>query len=866
MKAKMFSLMILSFLLASLVPLGNNVVVFQNGAMSETPSQDGASSVIASGLPSRNVRVALFYDDDIATGVSYSATGTYSSDFTGLKNLFVGAGYTVTTLTRSMILNHELQPTNYDVLVLPDMLPDDDIVNHTLEFWLGGGGILSIDGSINFIVYAGIFPQDTAGDNGFGNYWNFKCGSVVTVANIQPPTKSKALNEELNIADTDYATFNWSVISSLANAKYMTPILKDKNDPNNIAGLTYDSPYQGGRTVQIVGSVHVVPDSLKQIYLDSVEWLAPRPRGRIGFDLSHRPRLGVDAWDDLSKFPGEYKTARNLWVHHGYIFEKIYPRTSGNLTLERLSKYDMVIIVVPDYNYTDAEIDALITWVNGGGSLFVAADGPLASFVKPVAQLNRFLTTFSIPVDANASLTFESAYRIPHLVNDEINQLNKLYGARILPTGDNAFSLWEYNSTVTVIGGTTYGKGRLIVSGDMNWFAEISFTFLGYKSERKLVLNIANWLINYGSPILLYYGDIDVDQHLSPAGYALLELGLRFCIIHDSIWLAPTIEDVEPELLVVDAPMGFSFWENAFDAIKYHIDHGHKLVLSTFGIDIYKDHPIWPDIGVSFSEDSEDFPVIHFWDTANPIFNQPFKFGLSYTTGKSNYVDNSDTVHVLSNATAIAGRTSHTTDGEAFITVRNDGLVVCNSVLISELNDTDQSGYSDSFELYINEIAYVMKTIVDHPPDICYTVGSTGNSITWTIVGYTTLTYQIKLNGTVVAADIWNGRPISYSVDGLGVGTYIFVLTVSDQYGTVTSDEVVVTVTNTSSGSTTTTTTTGTTGTTTTTTEGTVTTGGSDLPGPPGLSDISQFIQDNMLFVIILLGVVVIVAVAITRR
>ncbi|MEX2725780.1 MAG: PKD domain-containing protein, partial [Candidatus Sigynarchaeum springense] len=85
------------------------------------------------------------------------------------------------------------------------------------------------------------------------------------------------------------------------------------------------------------------------------------------------------------------------------------------------------------------------------------------------------------------------------------------------------------------------------------------------------------------------------------------------------------------------------------------------------------------------------------------------------------------------------------------------------------------------------------------PANISYNHGETGNFISWTIsdcdIG--TTSYTIKRDGTVVDTGTWtNNTPVSISVDGLPVGTYLFSINASDGLGGNVQGQVFVTVYN----------------------------------------------------------------------
>ncbi len=83
---------------------------------------------------------------------------------------------------------------------------------------------------------------------------------------------------------------------------------------------------------------------------------------------------------------------------------------------------------------------------------------------------------------------------------------------------------------------------------------------------------------------------------------------------------------------------------------------------------------------------------------------------------------------------------------------------------------------------------------IDQPSAISYTVGSTGQSITWHPSSNVPCNYTITKNGTKVTSANWNGGSISYNVDGLAIGAYAYACTVNDTIGRHATSSVTVTV------------------------------------------------------------------------
>lgn len=85
---------------------------------------------------------------------------------------------------------------------------------------------------------------------------------------------------------------------------------------------------------------------------------------------------------------------------------------------------------------------------------------------------------------------------------------------------------------------------------------------------------------------------------------------------------------------------------------------------------------------------------------------------------------------------------------------------------------------------------------IDSPPDISYDEGATGYSITWDPSDANPVSYVIYKDGVPVKSGAWNSssETISISVDGLAVGSYTYVLEVTDIGFLTASDTVLVIV------------------------------------------------------------------------
>jgi len=158
---------------------------------------------------------------------------------------------------------------------------------------------------------------------------------------------------------------------------------------------------------------------LVTVIVDSVEWLIPRPKGRIAYDLSHKPRLSVDSWDGefstLTDPTFHFEELRTLAVNHTYTFDKFYPSSAGNFTAARLAKYDVLILSWPDIDYSSADRTALMDWVEGGGSLLVLGDRTgLSGGATGDVYINQLIQDLDMSLGTTDVLNYASLFIAVH--------------------------------------------------------------------------------------------------------------------------------------------------------------------------------------------------------------------------------------------------------------------------------------------------------------------------------------------------------------------------------------------------------------------------------------------------------------------
>ena len=108
---------------------------------------------------------------------------------------------------------------------------------------------------------------------------------------------------------------------------------------------------------------------------------------------------------------------------------------------------------------------------------------------------------------------------------------------------------------------------------------------------------------------------------------------------------------------------------------------------------------------------------------------------------------------------------------------------------------TDGPWGTDPEVLYTKVFPDNVALILDHPDDIIYEEGMTGNSINWTAIDSHPNNYTIKRDGIVVDNGTWTSDiPINISIDGLPIDTYVYIIEVFDLFGNNASDSVNVSV------------------------------------------------------------------------
>lgn len=734
----------------------------------------------------REVRVAL-YDEPSAAPPSYSYSGLWTTNVTLMEILLVDAGFSVTRLTAGEIDgNDTLRTALFDVFVMVDNNPRDSITDEVLNFWRGGGGILSLDGAVSFLCHFGVMVPASAGNHGHGLYWIYQSSTTQTVLSRHPVSQEFAIGHTFTDS-LDWATFDWSALQGFTYSNEYTAITHTTTSTNWVNTLARDTE-RGGRVVQTFGDANPVAVGHDQMIIDAINWLCPRPKARVVFDYTHMPYYGIDAGDPYTGYSGErYAEWRDALVNRTYTVDKLYPSHEGNLTAENLAPYDVLVIAAPHWNFSAEEVDAVRDWVAGGGGLFLM--GEANSFSIENDNINYLLNDFdmSLSSDEYTVFSFATSQFEMHPTLESVGSTHYQGGVYVNVTGD-AYPLW-YDGPNIINAAQEYGMGRVFLVGDINFPGN----FIDYEDNVQYCVNLVNWL-SAGSLLLYTTEPYSVNYYRTPVANALNELGIPFFLTSDEDYMNFSMMTGEWDLVVLDGPY-YSVTSHYGDILDF-VNSGGRLIMCSYQGSNFPSNPLWAALGVEIAGDMPDSSPIHIWDGLNPVFNLPHDYGALNFTPVEDYGNEGDLLTVFDNATAVAGLTMNYQDGNATIVLRNDGKTLLNSYLIDQFSgDLDNSTYADNYELWLNEIAYMLRPTIDEPADVEYVEGTTGHSIVWHPHSVYPAEYLIERDGGLVEHEPWVEDTVAIGIDGLATGTYVFVIAVSDRAGYTTIDEVIVTVT-----------------------------------------------------------------------
>ncbi|MBD3405170.1 MAG: hypothetical protein GF411_03425 [Candidatus Lokiarchaeota archaeon] len=229
---------------------------------------------------------------------------------------------------------------------------------------------------------------------------------------------------------------------------------------------------------------------------------------------------------------------------------------------------------------------------------------------------------------------------------------------------------------------------------------------------------------------------------------------------------------------------------NAIDAYDSGFDNKWN-TNDGIGNNWYNQTPSYPK-KIQGLANSTDFYPVYEEDTTAPTVSAKQEIAFEYGTPEILAIVHCDDLFLWTYSLTIDSQTPseyNITSRKIEIAVSHLEPGVHNVIVVVG----DYVGYTSSISIEVvsdtPQIPYL-----DHPEDIQYVEGSTGNRIVWNASDNYPDSYIILLDGNELKNEVWNGSSITLSVDGLAISRYNFTVIVFDKAGNYANDSVYVEV------------------------------------------------------------------------
>jgi hypothetical protein len=769
--------------------LVNEVNLLVNGMIPDAVKWLSPSEAVE--FEDHSIRVAV-YDESNTTSPDYGpgpVPGILHYTASEVADMLTSYGYQVTLLDMEDILDHQLMTADFDVFVMADSLPWSNLTNMIREYWMGGGSLLAMDSSIILLTYFGIIGS--GGSYGTGTYWDY-VGSDITISARHPVTKAYQPGDTLDVHWDDYAAWNWTALQGTSSADDLTRLAHSESNEDIVTALAFDPSDRGGKVATLSYSFVYELTEIHQLMADAMDWLCPRPKGRILFDVSHYSYYPVDPWDDTGLTGSRYTALRDDFVSRHYTFDKYY---GGNFTADGLMPYDMLIINTPETLFTDSEVAVVTDWVAKGGGLFPLGD--VSAFTQENDNINYLLSNFSLEINSAAPYNvfgFTTTDITMHPIREGYPEIYFSGGSYVNYTG-NAYSLVRDGGN-TVIAAQEFGLGRIILAGDINFLAN----FIDNSDNHQVGINVANWLTSGTAEVLVYVDtamhDPNSNVYRGPVAQALNDLGISFHLTFSWTFFDWVLFENDWDLVIYD---NINYpTDLVYDDLLDYLENGGQLIINTWRYYDTAGTELWNYIGFEYGGHLfSPPPDIYLWETDSLLMSSYWADSI-VTTADFDFGTECSSLTVFDNATALAGLSPSPSTTNVSVILGADGKAIANGMLLSMYaNDTDDSTYTDSFEIWRDEIAFLMfnpELSIDSPADIQYEAGTGGHGVEWTPSSNDPGYYTVFRDGSEVDSASWDGGSITISVDGNDPGTYIYEMAASHILGHTVTDSVEVVV------------------------------------------------------------------------
>lgn len=333
--------------------------------------------------------------------------------------------------------------------------------------------------------------------------------------------------------------------------------------------------------------------------------------------------------------------------------------------------------------------------------------------------------------------------------------------------------------------------------------------------EDLFLLTVSDLIITYTGDYWgysYYVYDTDIEAHIT-VHHSLFD-GL-FSLYNLDIWNATTSEILTHFTVERMSSHNFDWGFNDSDEFNFHLTMtgntaGFQELDENLYIEVNEDG--LPVIPFAMTE-WDDIPYIQgtlHWangtTTYEPFFNRAWRVAVpignwSLLSDFINYKISPADLTLDSQDPWFWGYSWSETTGDVLIEVHTDylmvdGFVARHSVVFTNTTSSTIIGTISIERLNIGQYADRIAPTIDHPGDIQFVVGTTGQQITWTPTDEYPTTFQILVDGDVNHTGAWTSNTsIIFPLDGFEVGVYNVTIIVYDFAGNYVRDSVLVTVT-----------------------------------------------------------------------
>ncbi len=276
---------------------------------------------------------------------------------------------------------------------------------------------------------------------------------------INATVENDGLNNETNVEldlMIDSTTVNSTLIPELAaGSTYQINYLWTPTDERIYNVSAYSPP--------VLGEDNTINN------LDSV-LLYVRPTRYVLFDNSHDT--------DGDSLTGNYRLLDELLTSNGFVVDELI---NGPITSQTLSKYDILVLMDPELDFSPSEIADIHNWVLCGGGLFAIPDGGYPE------TMNLLLSPYGVTLTGWNGGYGTASDIANHTITQGVTQIFVDLVQEITTASPSASLAW--------IDGLGFlsasADGDVVVLSDSN---VMDNNGLGMADNTRLMLNIFNWI------------------------------------------------------------------------------------------------------------------------------------------------------------------------------------------------------------------------------------------------------------------------------------------------------------------------------------------------------------------------------------